>query len=510
MTRFRLERLLPLAVFLSLAAYGQGPAPKTTLFRCTSKAPKKIILLNSSGENVEGPVCAEVSINALRYGLEFGETISDTAGPNLGSIFPSTFSPSGESPVQPPPRQPGVPPPPPPPPPPKSLEEDFRTYQRSLSQVASDLVGLQGSNRTAAATLDASLRSLKDFVTQSDMTFTNGGANGVINLAKSDAFQKALSDALLQQAAWATSDQLIDTLRGLQVKLNALPIQHPANTDTVTADYCTPANINKLGWTDWDTKCRDAEYKQTLANLTQAITDASQFSSDGDKAATIAKKLGIATFWKTTSDSLAPDDFIRQFETTCPVLFNKNRQVALKVVLTDRVPAFDLQAMAVTTKDNIVLVQCGSRFSISAGAAFSGIPNTEFAIVKGTPTAPATTSTSRFGILSDPKIYPLPMAIVHARLAETADHGVAFHASFGVGVNVRSQASGGSSPEFLLGPSVSFLRTIYVTVGAEIGKSTDLAGGFHVNDTVPSDVTTPQIITSYTTRWGFAVTFTKP
>jgi len=129
--------------------------------------------------------------------------------------------------------------------------------------------------------------------------------------------------------------------------------------------------------------------------------------------------------------------------------------------------------------------------------------------VKSSPTAPATTSTNRFGILSDPSIHPLPMAIVHARLWEP-NNVVAFHTSFGVGVNVRSQASGGSSPEFLLGPSISLFRTIFFSGGAEIGKSTALAGGFHVNDVVPSDVNAPQIATSYTTRWGFAVTFTKP
>jgi len=451
---------------------------------------------------VEGPACAEISINALRYGVEFGEVITETAGPTLGSIFPSSFSPGGAA--TPPPLRPGEAPPPPP-----SLEQDFRTYQLELIQRSLQVVGLQDTNRAAAATLDAALRSLKDFVNQSDMAFANGGANSVLDLVKSEAFQKALMDAD-QQAAWANSDQLINALHLLQVKLNALPVQHPTNTATVTADYCTPANINNLGWSDWDKKCRDAEYKQTLANLTQVLADASQFSSDGEKATTVAKKLGVATYWKTTADSLALDDFTRQFEVNCPVLFNKNRQVALRLVSTDRVPTLDLQAMSTTTRDNILVVQCGSRFSISAGVAFSAIPDTEFAIVKGTVVAPATTSTNRFGILSDPNIHPLPMAIAHARLADAADHRVAFHASFGVGVNVRSQSSGGSSPEFLLGPSISFLRTIFITGGAEIGKSTGLAGGFHVNDTVPSDVTAPQIISSYTTHWGFAVTFTKP
>jgi hypothetical protein len=511
MARRRVKHFLWLAIFLCLAASGQDPTAQTTLFRCTSKSPKKTIVLNSSGDTVEGPICAEVSINALRFGAEFGETITETAGANLGSIFPSSFGAGGAPPPPPPPPpppQPGVTPPPPPPPP--SLEEDFQTYQRNLNELSLRVVSLQGSNRTAAASLDAALRSLREFVIQSDMTFTNKGSTGVIALVKSDAFQNALNEALGQQAAWATSDQLIDALRGLQVKLNALPVQHPANTEPVTADYCTPANINKLGWTDWDTRCRDAEYKQTLATLAQTITDASVFSSDGDRAAAIAKKIGVATYWKTTSEALSGDDFVRQFETSCPALFNRNRQVALKLVLTDRVPTFDLQAMTTTTKDNLLLAQCGSRFSISAGAAFSGIPNTEFAIVKGTPTAPATTSTNRFGILSDPTIHPVPMAIVHARLADTPGHAIALHGSFGIGVNTRSQSSGGSSPEFLLGPSLSFLRTIYITAGLEIGTTTDLAGGFKVNDPVPSDVTAPQIVTSYIRHWGVAVTFTKP
>ena len=101
------------------------------------------------------------------------------------------------------------------------------------------------------------------------------------------------------------------------------------------------------------------------------------------------------------------------------------------------------------------------------------------------------------------------MAMAHARLWEP-NKVVAVHMSFGIGVNARSQASGGSSPEFLIGPSISLFRTVFFSGGVEIGRSTSLAGGFHPNDVVPSDITAAQIATSYTTRWGFAVTFTKP
>jgi len=271
-------------------------------------------------------------------------------------------------------------------------------------------------------------------------------------------------------------------------------------------------NINALGWTDWYTKCREAEFKQKLAEIEKLVTDANQFSSDGEKAIAISKKLGIASYWKTASDArtLTPDSFVRQVEVTCSPLFNRNSQTALKLTLMDRVPIFDQQAPTAQPKDNLLVVQCGSRFSLTAGAGFSTIPNKEFSIVKGAATSPATTATNRFGVLADPRIHPLPMAAVHARLAETSGHRLALHASFGAGANVRSQISGGSSVEFLLGPSVSFLRTIFFTAGAHLGKSTGLAGGFRPDDPVPTDVTSVQVTNAYTVRWGFAVTFTKP
>src|SRR5262245_34643856 len=249
-----MTRILWLAILLSLSisVYGQSSAsqepqtPRTTLFRCSSKVDKhkKVLSLNSSGESVEGPVCAQISINALRYGAEFGETITETAGLNLGSIFPSSFSSGGnpagmvetlndfknriiskKS---------------------ASLEDDFQGYRDDLITLQSAVITLQSQNRTAAAALDAALRSLKDFVIQSDTTFTNQGASGVIDLIESNDFQNALTDATNQRRNWRTSDELIDTLRILQAKFNALPTLYPANTGMVTADYCT-TNIKKLG-----------------------------------------------------------------------------------------------------------------------------------------------------------------------------------------------------------------------------------------------------------------------
>jgi len=64
--------------------------------------------------------------------------------------------------------------------------------------------------------------------------------------------------------------------------------------------------------------------------------------------------------------------------------------------------------------------------------------------------------------------------------------------------------------ELVTGLSVSFLRTIYLTGGLQIGKQSELAGGFKVGQTVPTDITAPPVTSSYKTGFGFAITFTKP
>jgi hypothetical protein len=104
------------------------------------------------------------------------------------------------------------------------------------------------------------------------------------------------------------------------------------------------------------------------------------------------------------------------------------------------------------------------------------------------------------------------MALAHARLKEFAGHLIALHATVGVAGNLQGQSSGGSAVEFLLGGSVSFVRVIYLSAGLHIGTKDELAGGFKVGDLVPSDITTiqGQVKRSYTTGFGFAISFTKP
>ena len=307
---------------------------------------------------------------------------------------------------------------------------------------------------------------------------------------------------------WQTTDEIILKLQQVQAGLNALPLAVPATTASISGDPCSTANIGQLGWPDWD-KCRDSQYKAVLAMVAAALTEAAPFTSDGDKAAKFAQKVGIIQYWKNIISTLSVDAFTLQAEVNCGVLFNRNEQTILKLLMVDRTSIFDGPLAGAQTKDGLLTVTCSSPFAVTAGAAFSTISNQQFAIVKSAP-ASGTTSVNQFGVTSDSKITPYPIAMAHARLRDWADNRYALHFSFGVGAKLAGDSSGGSSPEFLMGPSISFLRTIFVTAGLDVGKKSKLIGGFTVGGAVPTDVTAPPVSSSYTQGFGFAITFTKP
>jgi hypothetical protein len=52
-----------------------SPAQSSTPFRCKDQSHLVTLPINNSGETVEGPACAEISINALRYSADFGRQL---------------------------------------------------------------------------------------------------------------------------------------------------------------------------------------------------------------------------------------------------------------------------------------------------------------------------------------------------------------------------------------------------------------------------------------------------
>jgi hypothetical protein len=484
-------RSVCIAIALILCAVSTYAQSNPALFRCKNQKHIIDLSINNSGQTVEGPVCAQIVVNAVRYGADFGKTVSYTAGANLPSIFPSSFSAGGAQPVK-----------------VESLNDHFMADFTNVQSLQGQLIALESIDRKTGSDTDKYLANLRALIGQTDETLKSGGPKAVVALVKGSEIQKQMDDAIKSAFNWTTTDGIVGGLQRVQADLNALPARFPANAGTITGDPCADTNISQLGWADWS-KCRDAQYKAAQSIVSAVLTEAGAWTSDGDKAAQFAKKIGIVQYWKNAISAVTEDSFTLQSEVSCGVLFNKNEQTILKLLLVDRTSVFDSQATQSQTKDGLLTVTCSSPFAVTAGAAFSTIENQQFAIVKSLPPT-GTTSINTFGVTSDSKINPYPIAMAHARLRDWADNRYALHFSFGAGANVKSDSSGGSSAEFLTGLSISFWRTIFVTGGLDVGKQSKLSGGFKIGDTVPTDITSPPVSTSYKAGFGFAITFTKP
>ena len=472
--------------------------------------PGKIHKLEASttGEIIEGPACVQVSVNALRYSAALVKTITFTAGPNLTSVLPEAGKTTGEAAGAPGRNV-------------QTLEQAFtQIYQRVNAKAPNGpqdppqgiadqfYAGRQAQNRRISAAVDNYLTKLKNTIIQSDELLHTGQAPGVLKLVKSADFQSALQDAIDTASSWKTTEDILVTIHGVQQDLSALPqlFARPVSGVTAGSNPCDTA-----AWQEWFTQCGgESRYKMLQDQLAKLEKDALEMASGSDEAQKIGRKAGLLVYWQNLISGLDEKSFQVEAEAGCGVLFNKNKQTAIKLLLTDRVALFDGQTPQQQVKDPLVTVECGSPFSISAGVGFSTIEDRAFALVKSAPPPGQPTSVVRFGESSRSSVHPMPLAMAHARVHDWDDNRYALHVSFGVAAAIKGQDSGGSNAEYLTGLSVSFFRTIYLTGGLHIGQQASLAGGFKVGDIVPSDITEPPVQKGYKTGFGFAITFTKP
>lgn len=200
------------------------------------------------------------------------------------------------------------------------------------------------------------------------------------------------------------------------------------------------------------------------------------------------------------------DPLITSFSAGCDYTFASTKKNAIKLTQVDNLP--DKSAAAPTDVLSLTM-ECASPFTVSAGVAFSTIPNNQFAIQPVATPPGSTTTVNTFVQTSNSSFHPAPLAMVSARLCEP-NETLSIHVSLGLAGNFNSQANGGSSAAFLIGPSIGLFRTMYFTPGWYIGTKPTLGSGFHVGDPVPPSVTTPPVNSSYTSGFGLAITFTKP
>src|SRR6185437_7857467 len=166
-----------------------------------------------------------------------------------------------------------------------------------------------------------------------------------------------------------------------------------------------------------------------------------------------AKMSATLNSWKAfkADPKKAKDPFSREsgYE-NCGFAFSSTKDTVVTLTRVDLMPG------ATNTSPQTVLtvkIECTSPFSLSAGVVFSTIPDNQFTISQVQTTSSGTPTTSNIITEnSTSSFHPLPLALASMRLWEPNEKiSAAF--SFGVAANIRDQTSGGSTAEYLIGPS---------------------------------------------------------
>lgn len=437
-----------------------------------------------SGEKVRGPATIRLrNLNVLRYDIQVGQTVTFTAGPDLKLPFippvgapqtPASGS-SGQS----------------------ALNSDaVNDVQAAFEGLAADFVSLNTGQTGFVETVQRPINNvslardeLEAFVNASDaMLRTPGGAQAIV-----DGIPRILTtiDGALAQpwpdAAIARLLGELDTLRVRVLGLQSMP-----------------------GFRDWHAVAGNATaYTELLARITEfqaTLRGLGVGSQSFNAFREVHNKLRL---WRPILEGVrrgGAESFNRTFRVGCGFGFSNNRETKIEVVKRDRLAA----PGTAETREEILTVVCSSPLSISGGFGFSALDEREFVFVPSTKTVTNSSGVTsevvinRFGFKNRSSFRALPVLLLNTRVWEPSDT-LAFHLSAGAAVDIKT-GQAGTDLEFIVGPSVSFKRTLFVTTGLHVGRVPTLVGGFNVGQEVPNGISQPPIEKAY--RNGFITTLT--
>jgi hypothetical protein len=357
------------------------PDAKAAQRACPANAKRAIFSQKDTGEVLEGPVCVGVLVNGLRYSAELARAVTITAGPNLSAAIAAAPSPGGGRTAE----SAGV--------------GDIRTElttQRALA-AAYDL-----QNAQSAAAVAKAVSELKALVAQSDDIYRSNGPAGVLAAAKDAQLTASIEGA--RRAIWSATDNVYAKLKALQGRASDLLLNNPPDPD----------------------KAALAGLQTAIANL---LGDIAPSVVNGEKTAAFYRQKGIVDYWSRLISGLTEDSFVLTTYVPCGITLNQSKQIALRLLQSDRLPAFEGQPPgAADLKDPFITVSCSSAFVVSAGVEFRFLKTSTFGLVPS-----GSTGANQFGVTDQQNKIPLPLAMAHVRLAQDASHRVGLYGSFGVG-----------------------------------------------------------------------------
>ncbi len=456
--------------------------------------------VSNSGRTLEGPLCIDVFYNPIQTFVSLAAVTSVVNGPDLSKTVLGSSA-QGGAPLAP------------------------KDEKRKLPKTVSDLIQrernlkstLSGIKSQYANTLQQEAKAIGDISLLRRTTLLLSASqtpdavrNGYKNL-KDD-----LLSALQGSGDFLPTDQpdsqqriFLGQLQQLSDEVARLPLKFSNGVRVDSSSVvCAPDDQHPedrdIAWSDWAVKCKDQVYDLLKANIDGDLQDAKNYISDSDNVTKIKAKVAVVQYWDAlfaqmglrtsmTSGDLDKVDLTAAFHAytavKCGVLFNQTANTAVNIVAADLGPTLSGSDPTIKSQGGFVTVSCGTPFSVTAGVAFSTIEQKQFAIINSSGGA-GNPSIKQFGTTSDSRINPMPIGMVHVRLADWQRHKYAFHGTFGVAGNLQGQGGGGSTAEFLPGVSFSFWRTMYISFGPHIGTKAELAGGFTENSPVPSNITT--------------------
>jgi hypothetical protein len=356
--------------------------------------------------------------------------------------------------------------------------DDIVTFQDKLAKTAKALNDASAKAPAFSAqelpVLQSSQQTMSALLTQIEAAATNYAKSHDIKPHQSDI--DAATVPLTKDIALAKAD--IDSLNSLSARL------------TTAIQQSSLAATNS------------AALAQSSTAYSSFITARDALAWWGNRMSSVQKR-----FQAHPAESDPENPFAISVKVDCHFTFSTTKDTTVTL------NAIDLSQPSASQKPTPVfslIVECTSPFSISAGVAFSTIPDAQYSITPD-PTSTSTTPVNDITQTSTSRFHPLPLALINYRFSELKNEKVAFYTSFGVATNIRSQNNGGSSAEYLIGPSIGFARTFFITMGAHLGTQPSVSAPYSVGyKNVPSTLTTVPVSTNYTAGFGLGITFTKP
>jgi hypothetical protein len=495
---------------------------------CSSRTPVHQLAVDASGSasdvgrTFEGPLCVDVFYNPIQIYLSLATNTTITGGPDISKVVLGSSAQGGarQAPA------PAI----------RNLPNTVKDLIQREKNLHATLLGIKSNYATTLQEEEKVIAEISllrrttllrssSQVIESVRNGYKGLKDDLLNaLQGSGNFLPTDQPDNLQQIFLNQLQQLNDELSGLQLQfINGTKVD---STPIVCVPDQQHTETRDLTWSDWSAQCKEQVYDPLKARVDLDVAEAKSYIASSDNVRSLKGRIAIVQYWDAiftdiglrtgmTQQEIDQADitsaFHAQTQVKCGVLFNQTANTTINLVTADLGPTLEGNDPTIRAQGGFVTVSCASPFSVSAGVAFSTIRQKEFAIVKSSG-GPGNPPVNIFGTTSDSKINPMPIGMVHVRLAEWQRHKYAVHGSFGVAGNIQGQSAGGSSAEFLPGVSFSFWRTMYVSVGPHIGTKAELGGGFKEGDIVPAEITNLDglIKRSRTVGFGFAVTFTKP